>query len=181
MNNLAEKFITSLRSSFTQKWSEEGKATYMRRASKFMLTASQWTRVLDRLIDENEGGFIIPWPQIEDGIRRELESASEHNLGWLYFDSGGRGYAVRVKNDRGVWVNASCPFKYADGKTVEMGRNIGQPPNLPDDAINVKVSPDYEADPRTEDIPTTEERREIIAKINRESIKLVKKLGGACA
>lgn len=147
INNAAIQFCKRLIGAFSQyPVPAETKEIYERQLVKWKLSPVEWDRTLDYLIENH-----VKLPtlnEIIDTLKRHLagnRAQKDTSLGWMHFDSGRYHYVIRVKADKGKWVGASVQYKGPNGVMIELGRDIGLPPNLPADAINCRVYPDSPA------------------------------------
>lgn len=154
-NNAAKRFSKLLMAAFSQyPIPIETRDMYERQLVKWKLSQEEWDRALNYLVENH-----VKLPSINeviDALKCQIAGSraqNDNSLGWLYFDSGGYSYAVRVKADRGKWVSASLQKKGPNGEMIEFGKNIGLPPDLPADATNCRVFPDHPAPDRPGEMP----------------------------
>lgn len=143
-NLAASRFVRQLVAAFSRfPTSRETVELYNGKLSSWHLTQSQWDDALDKIIAEHTEENLPQLAEIYRHLRNQSAAGKIGNdLGWLHFESGGHRYAVRVRYDQGVWVNA--PLAYADqhGKRMDVQKHPGGIPQLPVGATNIVSSPD---------------------------------------
>lgn len=133
MSKASDIFVDELKASMVQKIANGTINLWKRRAREYSsLTATQWNAVLDRLIAENEGGFMLPWPAIKNMIELVRDLGVGRNLGTMNFTINGN-------------PNNAIRIKYVGDQIISI--KTGKKPKPPQGAYNIETHPDYPADP----------------------------------
>jgi hypothetical protein len=147
-NPAVAKFLKQLIGAFCKYPVIEGKKeVYLKKLSSFRLSDDQWDRVLDHLIDKRTDKT-DELPELKE-IYTEIRNVNSINRklsdrAWAYFDLNGKNYALRLRNDQGVWVKASMLITDRNGNKIELQKNVGQAFIPPEDAEDLRVIPDNE-------------------------------------
>jgi hypothetical protein len=86
---------------------QETMTVYRERLSKWYLTAPQWDRTIDILVDQHRDGSLPSWHEISDAMKHARAQDSTGSYGWCTFDISGRRTAMRVRADGGLWLPVS--------------------------------------------------------------------------
>jgi hypothetical protein len=160
MSNLSDKFVDSLAASMGFRIPPETKALYAQKLAAWKLSEKQWADAFNNLVKENLSGRMIPLGAIYSELQHQRgKNLDTSDMAWLYFESGGYDYAIRLTNVDGYWV---YPASH---------RLAGKVPTLPLDAIKILTVPDNQAPPYPSETPSRAEVAALVA-------KTIAKIGG---
>jgi hypothetical protein len=176
-NLAAAKFLKQLIGAIARfPVSVDTKEIYLAKISKWYLRQDQWDKALDILIqgERRQDENIPSLSEIYTALKNAQYSNSSVGNGALATFDLPNGYSgsMRVINYNGVWVIADAMTRDSHGGEVHHQKYIGEAfaLHIPEGAINVQVYPDNPADPKPEEIASSQE----VAKLVNEAIARLK-------